>query len=84
MLDESHAIKDSTNKQSQACQVLESSRRWCVSGTPMSSTTEDLVGQLKFLGFDSGLDQVRSSVHSIEHHNVFNNFKSNFDLFICY
>ena len=58
VLDESHAIKTSTNAQSQACQVLESSRRWCVSGTPMSNTTEDLVGQFKFLGLDAGLADV--------------------------
>ncbi len=28
----------------------QSGRRWCVSGTPMTSCLNDLIGQFKFLG----------------------------------
>ena len=56
VLDESHAIKDAKIQAARACIDLESSRRWCVTGSPLNGSTEDLLGQFKFLRLDSTLD----------------------------
>lgn len=50
VLDESHNIKDPATAANKACTGLTSGRRWCVSGTPMTSQISDLIGQFKFLG----------------------------------
>eukprot|EP00798_Chlamydomonas_sp_ICE-L_P005761 gene5761-6058_t len=44
--DESHTIKAKATKQSIACCSLAADRRWCCTGTPISNSFEDLVGQL--------------------------------------
>lgn len=55
MLDESHNVKDASSQQSKACSALESSRRWCVTGTPIAHNMSDLSGQAKFLRLDNVL-----------------------------
>ena len=56
VLDESHAIKEAKIQATRACCDLESSRRWCVTGSPLNGSTEDLLGQFKFLRLDTSLD----------------------------
>ena len=55
VLDESHAIKEAKIQATRACCDLESSRRWCVTGSPLNGSTEDLLGQFKFLRLDTSL-----------------------------
>lgn len=49
VMDESHCAKDVTTGQTKACVALESSRRWCCSGTPLATETADLAGQFAAL-----------------------------------
>ena len=49
VLDESHTIASPKPLLSQACIRLSASRRWCVTGTPMGNSVEDLRGQIDFL-----------------------------------
>ncbi len=49
ILDESHNIKSPKVQQSMACTALISDRRWCCTGTPITTDVADLLGQLVFL-----------------------------------
>jgi SNF2 family DNA or RNA helicase len=53
VLDEAHNIKEAKTQAARACAELESNRRWCVTGTPFNTSTEDLLGQAAFLKLDS-------------------------------
>lgn len=44
-----HWIRNSATKQSTAALNLKAERRWCVSGTPIQNSMEDLLSMLKFL-----------------------------------
>eukprot|EP00937_MAST-01D_sp_MAST-1D-sp2_P005038 g5038.t1 len=50
VLDESHYIKNPAAKWSQATLRLHGASRWCVTGTPIHTTTADLYNQMKFIG----------------------------------
>jgi SWI/SNF-related matrix-associated actin-dependent regulator of chromatin subfamily A3 len=52
VLDESHKIKGKSGM-TNAVRVLSSMRRWCVTGTPMNNSFEDLNGQFSFFGIYS-------------------------------
>lgn len=52
VLDEAHIIKDSNTAQSKSACSLPSSRRWCLSGTPVQNRLEDLYSLVKFLRLD--------------------------------
>ena len=47
IVDESHNIKGDT-KNSLSCQKLVAENRWCVTGTPINNSVDDLRNQLKF------------------------------------
>ena len=54
MLDEAHAIKDRTSSTARACFALEARARWCLSGTPLQNSVDDLFAYFRFLvGADS-------------------------------
>ncbi|RHZ54205.1 hypothetical protein CDV55_100066 [Aspergillus turcosus] len=49
IIDEAQCIKNRNTKSAQACCRLNSTYRWCMSGTPMMNTVEELQSLLKFL-----------------------------------
>ncbi|KAI9513461.1 SNF2 family N-terminal domain-containing protein [Russula earlei] len=49
VLDEAHNIKNRNTKAAQACCALEGKFRWCLTGTPLQNSVEELYSLLKFL-----------------------------------
>jgi len=49
ILDEAHFVKNPTTLCSKACCMLRAERRWCVTGTPIQNSLEDVFALLKFL-----------------------------------
>ncbi|OAX34772.1 hypothetical protein K503DRAFT_774190 [Rhizopogon vinicolor AM-OR11-026] len=49
VLDEAHNIKNRNTKAAVACCELEGKYRWCLTGTPMQNTVDELFSLLKFL-----------------------------------
>lgn len=49
ILDEAHCIKNPTTLVSRACCALQAERRWCVTGTPIQNSLQDIYALLKFL-----------------------------------
>ncbi|KAH7929303.1 hypothetical protein BV22DRAFT_1110033 [Leucogyrophana mollusca] len=49
VLDEAHNIKNKSTKASIACCELEGKYRWCLTGTPMQNTVDELYSLIKFL-----------------------------------
>ena len=49
ILDEAHIIKNPNTGASKACCEINAERRWCVTGTPISNSLQDVFGLIKFL-----------------------------------
>jgi DNA repair protein RAD5 len=49
ILDEAHNIKNQTTLACKACCMLKAERRWCVSGTIIQNSLDDVYALLKFL-----------------------------------
>ncbi|KAG0693585.1 SNF2 family N-terminal domain-containing protein [Suillus ampliporus] len=49
VLDEAHNIKNRNTKAAVACCALEGKFRWCLTGTPMQNTVDELFSLIKFL-----------------------------------
>ncbi|OAX80228.1 hypothetical protein ACJ72_05441, partial [Emergomyces africanus] len=49
IVDEAQCIKNKDTKSSQACFLLNSTYRWCMSGTPMMNNVSELYSLIKFL-----------------------------------
>ncbi|TFY74691.1 hypothetical protein EWM64_g9322 [Hericium alpestre] len=49
VLDEAHNIRNRNTKASQACCALDSKYKWCLTGTPLQNSVEDIFAFLKFL-----------------------------------
>ncbi|KAL3677114.1 hypothetical protein R1sor_027062 [Riccia sorocarpa] len=52
VLDEAQSIKNSRTRVARAAWGLKAQRRWCLSGTPIQNTIEDLFSYFRFLRFD--------------------------------
>lgn len=49
ILDEAHTIKNHNTKTAQACYAIKSNRRWCLTGTPIQNSADDLQSLICFL-----------------------------------
>eukprot|EP00039_Didymoeca_costata_P002706 m.62017 g.62017 ORF g.62017 m.62017 type:complete len:1191 (+) comp11477_c0_seq1:243-3815(+) len=77
VLDESHSIKSPGTKMFKAIMALEGIHKWCVTGTPITGTVQDLQTQLQFLGLESIAKQIpkkRTGIMDAEVFNLFPNF----------
>ncbi|KAI1736488.1 SNF2 family N-terminal domain-containing protein [Xylaria scruposa] len=52
VLDEAHWIRNSTSQQFKAACSLKASRRWCLTGTPIQNSLDDIRSLLAFLQFN--------------------------------
>ncbi|XP_039138671.1 helicase-like transcription factor CHR28 [Dioscorea cayenensis subsp. rotundata] len=52
ILDEAQTIKNHRTQVSRACCGLRAKRRWCLSGTPIQNSIDDLYSYFKFLKYD--------------------------------
>lgn len=61
ILDESHLITNASCARAQAAFSLKSSRRWCVTGTPVQNSSRDLASLVQFLGVSSSTSDLLGS-----------------------
>ncbi|XP_074269916.1 helicase-like transcription factor CHR28 isoform X2 [Silene latifolia] len=52
VLDEAQSIKNYRTQVAQACWGLRAKRRWCLSGTPIQNSVDDLYSYFRFLRYD--------------------------------
>lgn len=52
ILDEAQTIKNHRTQVARACCSLRAKRRWCLSGTPIQNTIDDLYSYFRFLKYD--------------------------------
>lgn len=50
--DESHVMRSTNTKQTNTVTNIVADHKWCVTGTPISTSVQDLVGQLKYVGLE--------------------------------
>ncbi|KAF9172159.1 hypothetical protein BGX21_005823 [Mortierella sp. AD011] len=49
VIDEAHLIKNKATKSAKACSMLSSTYRWCLTGTPIQNSIEELYSLIRFL-----------------------------------
>jgi len=52
ILDEAHVIKNHHTETARACCTLQSQHRWCLTGTPLQNTIDDVYSLVRFLGHE--------------------------------
>lgn len=52
VLDEAQSIKNHKTQAARACSGLHAKRRWCLSGTPIQNSIDDLYSYFRFLKYD--------------------------------
>ncbi|KXS18467.1 hypothetical protein M427DRAFT_96122 [Gonapodya prolifera JEL478] len=63
ILDEAHNIKNKDTATAKACFELSAEYRWCLTGTPIQNSVEDLYSLLKFLKFKPHDDHTFFKTH---------------------
>ncbi|KAK4205536.1 SNF2 family N-terminal domain-containing protein [Triangularia verruculosa] len=66
VLDEAHWIRNQSSKQFKAAISLKSTRRWCLTGTPIQNRLGDLVSLLSFLHFHPFCQPIVFQQHVLE------------------
>jgi len=59
VLDESQTVKTRITSQAKSCFNLIGQHRWCLTGTPFSTSLKDLHGQLEFVGLKEPLNSAK-------------------------
>lgn len=68
--DESHSLSEASTQKSSACMNLVADHKWLVSGTPVSSSFNELKNQLKFIGLENVDEMFRTfAVTALKHAN---------------
>ncbi|BFZ55803.1 hypothetical protein PYCC9005_002844 [Savitreella phatthalungensis] len=57
VLDEAHGIRNPKAQRSAAVAALKGDRRWCLTGTSVVNTYNDLAAYVRFVGWDGGLSE---------------------------
>lgn len=57
ILDEAHCIKNPSTLVAKACCALKADCRWCVTGTPIQNSLQDVYALLKFLRHEPWCEQ---------------------------
>ncbi|KAI1383120.1 SNF2 family N-terminal domain-containing protein [Hypoxylon trugodes] len=57
VLDEAHAIRNSTSRRALAAYQLQAKSRWMLTGTPIVNSTKDFLSVLKFLRITGGIEE---------------------------
>ncbi|KAL8526409.1 hypothetical protein ACS0TY_015567 [Phlomoides rotata] len=65
VLDESQTIKNHRTQVARACCSLKAKRRWCLSGTPIQNSIDELFSYFRFLRYDP-YDKYKSFVSNIK------------------
>ena len=52
VLDEAHTIKNPLTEVAHACCMIQAARRWCLTGTPIQNSLDDLYSLVRFLGHE--------------------------------
>lgn len=65
VLDESQTIKNHKTRVARACFSLRAERRWCLSGTPIQNSVDELFSYFRFLKYDP-YDKYKTFVSSIK------------------
>ncbi|OCL05964.1 hypothetical protein AOQ84DRAFT_322110 [Glonium stellatum] len=80
VLDEAHWIRNQSSEQFKAAEGLQAERRWCLTGTPIQNSLDDLRSLLRFLQFQPFAKQAFFEEHIVEplrsdSHDSFRNLK---------
>ncbi|PRP83549.1 putative DNA repair helicase rad5,16 [Planoprotostelium fungivorum] len=77
LLDEAHAIKNKATRSAKACFELKAKNRWCLTGTPIHNTLDDLYSLIVFMKYKPYNDLAvwkNKIVAGISKNNANNNF----------
>lgn len=74
IIDEAQCIKNKDTKAAQACCLLNSTYKWCMSGTPMMNGVHELYSLIKFLDIPPYNDSGRFNSVSYEVAHIFFHF----------
>lgn len=77
ILDESHLITNSSCGRARAALSLQSKRRWCVTGTPIQNSCNDLTSLVKFIGVTHQINE--SELNDLVPHLMLRRLKTSVD-----
>jgi SNF2 family DNA or RNA helicase len=77
VLEEAHAVKRHQTQMAKACCGLSAERRWCLSGTPIQNSIDDLYSYFRFLKYEpySNFSSLRSMIKNPVSRNATHGYK---------